>query len=107
MNVHLLLIAVLFSSVAIWVPANEFAPVTYDAPAKARFETELITDTGGYQKTGGQGRSCWGYNHSNIVRHGKEVYALCWHDDLTLTVYRRVKPGQWEASPPLPEAVQS
>jgi hypothetical protein len=82
-------------------------PVTYGPPAKAKFETELITDTGGYQKTGGQGRACWGFNHSNIVRHGKDVYALCWHDDLSLVVFHRTAPGQWESSPPLPEAPQS
>jgi hypothetical protein len=81
--------------------------VRYGPPAKARFETELITDTGGYRKTGGQGRSCWGYNHANIVRHRNQLYALCWRDDLSLVVYRRAAPGRWEASPPLPEALQS
>jgi len=88
-------------------PAPTQSRVVYGPPVRARFETELITDTAGYKKTGGQGRTSWGYNHSNIVRHGKEVYALTWRDDLSLVIYRRVKPGEWEASPPLPEAVQS
>lgn len=81
--------------------------VAYGPPARVKFETELITDTAGYQKTGGQGRSSWGFNHTNIVRHGEHVYALCWRDDLSLVIFHRVKPGEWEASPSLPEAVQS
>lgn len=56
--------------------------VAYGPPAQVKFETELITDTAGYQKTGGQGRCSWGFNHTNIVRHGEHVYALCWRDDL-------------------------
>jgi hypothetical protein len=82
-------------------------PVSYGPPAKVQFTTELITDTGGYQKTGGQGRSCWGFNHANLLRHKDDLYALCWHDDLTLTVFQRKGPGKWEVSPPLPEALQS
>ena len=45
---------------------SERIEVTYGPPAKARFEVEMITDTAGYQQTGGSGASCWGYNQSNI-----------------------------------------
>jgi hypothetical protein len=37
-------------------------PVTYAPLAKVKLEYERINSTGGYQKTRGQGRSCWGYN---------------------------------------------
>ncbi len=83
------------------------APVAYGPPAKARFETELITDTAGYTQRGGTGRSSWGFNQSNIVRHGDQVYAMCWRDDRHLVVFRRIMPGQWEASPPLPQVPQN
>ena len=85
----------------------ERVEVTYGPPAKARFEVEMITDTAGYQQTGGSGASCWGYNQSNIVRQGEEVYALSWRDDLTLVVFRRTGAGQWEASDPLPPVPQN
>jgi len=72
-----------------------------------RFEVERIADNAGYRQTGGSGASCWGYNQSNIVRCGEEEYALSWRDDLTLVVFRRVGPGEWEESPPLPPASQN
>ena len=82
-------------------------PVAYGPPAAVRFETELITDTAGYTQRGGTGRSSWGFNQSNIVRHGDHVYAMCWRDHRHLVVFRRVTPGQWEASPPLPQVPQN
>jgi len=85
----------------------DMLPVSLGPPLNPRFETELITDTAGYTQRGGTGRSSWGFNQSNIVRHGDDVYAMCWRDDLHLVVFRRVKQGQWEASPPLPRVPQN
>ena len=81
--------------------------VTYGPVVTPKFEVERITDTAGRQQTGGSGASCWGYNQSNIVRCGEEVYALSWRDDLTLVVFRRVEAGRWEASLPLPPVPQN
>ena len=81
--------------------------VTYAQPASPRFEVEMITDTAGHLQTGGSGASCWGYNQSNIVRAGEDVYALSWRDDMTLVVFRRVGDGRWEASDPLPPVPQN
>lgn len=83
------------------------AQVLYGPAVTPVFETELITDTAGHLKTGGTGRSCWGFNQSNLVRHGDQLYAMCWRDDLALVVFRRTGPGRWEASPPLPETPQN
>ena len=90
--------------IAAEVPATK---VTYGPPAQVRFETELITDSAGNKQAGGSGRSCWGFNQSNIVRHGEHVYAMCWRDDLHLIVFRRIGPGRWEASQPLPKVPQN
>jgi hypothetical protein len=76
-------------------------------PARCRFEIQQITETAGCIQTGGTGASCWGFNQSNLVRHGDQVYALSWRDDLSLTVYRRAAAGEWEASPRLPETPQN
>ncbi|MSS71372.1 MAG: hypothetical protein EXS64_07765 [Candidatus Latescibacteria bacterium] len=86
---------------------SERTQVTYGPPAKVKFEMEMITDTAGCKQSGGSGASGWGYNQSNIIRCGEEVYAMSWRDDLTLTVFRRVGPGQWEASLPLPPVPQN
>ncbi|MBM3278877.1 MAG: hypothetical protein FJY95_12470 [Candidatus Handelsmanbacteria bacterium] len=85
----------------------ERIPVAYGPPAHPLFAIELITDTAGCDQSGGSGASCWGYNQSNIVRCGEEVYALSWRDDLSLVVFRRVGPGQWEHSPPTPPVPQN
>ncbi len=82
-------------------------PVRHTAPVTPRFDIEQITNTAGCRLTGGSGASCWGYNQSNIVRAGQDVYALSWRDDLSLVVYRRVDPGTWEASDPLPPVPQN
>ena len=84
-----------------------FRPVTYSPPIGARVRCELITDRAGHKKTGGVGRSCWGFNQTNIVRTGAGVYALWWRDDLNLVVSRRAGEGTWEDSPPLPECPQN
>jgi hypothetical protein len=76
---------------------SERSYVIYGPPAKVTFEIELITDTAGHQQTGGSGASCWGFNQSNIVRHGEQVYAMSWRDDLTLIVFQRLGPGRWLA----------
>jgi len=81
--------------------------VTCGPPARFGFECELISETAGCRQTGGSGASCWGYNQSNIVRCGEQVYALSWRDDLTLVLFRRLGPGRWEAGPPLPPAPQN
>ena len=81
--------------------------VTYAQPASPCFEVEMITDTAGHLQTGGSGASCWGYNQSNIVRAGEDVYALSWRDDMTLVVFRRAVDGRWEASDPLPPVPQN
>ncbi len=81
--------------------------VTYGPRQTPRFEVEMITDTAGYLQTGGSGASCWGYNQSNIVRAGEDVYALSWRDDMTLVVFRRTGAGRWEASDPLPPVPQN
>ncbi len=81
--------------------------VSYGPAARVRFEAELITDSAGRREAGGLGRSCWGFNQSNIVRHGDDVYAMCWRDDLHLVVFRRVGAGRWEASPPLAKCPQN
>lgn len=92
-------------------PARATVPactqVCYTTPVHAFFTPERITDTGGWQHSGGTGRSCWGYHQSNIVRSGAEVYALCWRDDTHLTVFRRIGVGTWESSPLLAESPQS
>jgi perosamine synthetase len=87
--------------------APSLRSVAYAPPAPVRFETERITDTGGWRHSGGTGRSCWGYHQSNIVRYGDSIYALCWRDDTHLTAFRRVSPGMWETSPLLPKSPQS
>ncbi|MCE2441151.1 MAG: hypothetical protein J4F39_17215 [Candidatus Latescibacteria bacterium] len=81
--------------------------VTYGPREAPRFEVEMITDTAGRLQTGGSGASCWGYNQSNIVRSGEDVYALSWRDDMTLVVFRRVGDGRWEPSDPLPPVPQN
>jgi len=89
-------------------PANDARPpVRYLAPVTPRLDVELITDTAGCKLTGGSGASCWGYNQSNVVRAADQVYALSWRDDMSLVVYRRAAPGQWEASPALPPVPQN
>ncbi len=88
-------------------PMTDRIPVQYDPPAHPRFAIELITDTAGCKQTGGSGGSCWGFNQSNIVRCGEEVYALSWRDDLSLVVFRRIGPGRWEHSPPTPPVPQN
>ena len=85
----------------------ERAAVKYGPALEAEFEIEQIGTGAGYQLRGGSGASCWGYNQSNIVRWGEQVYALSWRDDLRLVVYRRRGPGQWEESPPLPPVPQN
>jgi hypothetical protein len=85
----------------------ERAQVACGLPAHPRFAIEAITDTAGCVQTGGSGASCWGYNQSNIVRCGEEVYALSWRDDLSLVVFRRAGPGRWEHSPPTPPVPQN
>ena len=85
----------------------ERQPVAFSAPVKPNFTVEQITDTAGHTLSGGSGASCWGYNQSNIVRHQDQLYALSWRDDLSLVVYRRQRPGQWEASPCLPPVPQN
>jgi hypothetical protein len=79
----------------------------YDPPAHPCFTIELITDTAGSGQTGGSGASCWGFNQSNVVRAGEEVYALSWRDDLSLVVFRRIGPGRWEPSSPTPPVPQN
>ena len=81
--------------------------VSYDAPARIRFEVDLVTETAGCIQTGGTGASCWGFNQSNLVRRGDQVYALSWRDDLSLVVFQRLGAGRWEASPPLPATPQN
>ena len=81
--------------------------VSYGPPLAAELAIEPIADTAGSKLRGGSGASCWGYNQSNIVRCGEQLYALSWHDDLTLVVYRRIGPGQWAASKPLPSVPQN
>ncbi len=81
--------------------------VTYGPRQTPRFEVEMITDAAGYLQTGGSGASCWGYNQSNVVRAGEDVYALSWRDDMTLVVFRRAGHGRWESSPPLPPVPQN
>lgn len=88
-------------------PMTDRARVHYGPPAHPRFTIELITDTAGSRQTGGSGASCWGFNQSNLVRAGEEVYALSWRDDLSLVVFRRLGPGCWEPSPPTPPAPQN
>ena len=81
--------------------------VEHHSPAYPSFDVDLITETAGCIQTGGTGASCWGFNQSNMVRHGDAVYALSWRDDLSLVVFRRMGPGRWEASPPLPPTPQN
>lgn len=81
--------------------------VQHGPPVRPRFTIERITDTAGCVQTGGSGASCWGFNQSNIVRAGAEVYALSWRDDLSLVVFRRAAPGCWEHSPPTPPVPQN
>ena len=81
--------------------------VTHEAPCRFDWHVERITDTAGCRLTGGSGASCWGYNQSNLVRCGEQVYALSWRDDLTLTVFRRVGDGTWEQGPVLPPVPQN
>lgn len=81
--------------------------VEHGPPARCQWAVELITDTAGCIQTGGTGASCWGFNQSNLVRHEDQVYALSWRDDLSLVVFRRVAPGRWESSPPLPATPQN
>lgn len=86
---------------------QEIRKVAYGPPLRVKFQTELITDSAGNKHTGGTARSCWGFNQSNIVRHGRNVYAMCWRDDLHLMVFHRTQRGHWEASPPLPRVPQN
>lgn len=81
--------------------------VRFKPPVPLTVTAEQITDEGGWQHTGGIGRSCWGYHQSNIVRHGADVYALVWRDDEHLRVFHRRDGGAWEASPLLPPSPQS
>ncbi|NKB66129.1 MAG: hypothetical protein GKR89_03625 [Candidatus Latescibacteria bacterium] len=82
-------------------------PVKFSAPIKPQFTVEPITATAGHKLSGGSGASCWGYNQSNIIRHQDQLYALSWRDDLSLVVYRRLGPSDWEASPTLPPVPQN
>ena len=81
--------------------------VEYGPAAAVEFAVERITATAGHMLRGGSGASCWGYNQSNIVRYGAELYALSWRDDLSLRVYRRLGPGEWAESSPLPPVPQN
>ena len=81
--------------------------VDYGPPVPVEFAVERITATAGHTLRGGSGASCWGYNQSNIVRCGAELYALSWRDDLSLRVYRRLGPGEWAESAPLPPVPQN
>ena len=81
--------------------------VEYSPPVAAQVRCGLITDRAGHKKTGGVGRSCWGFNQTNIVRTDRGVYALWWRDDLSLLVSRRTGEGTWEDSPALPECPQN
>jgi hypothetical protein len=81
--------------------------VTLMPPARFQWHVERITDTAGCRLTGGSGASCWGYNQSNIVRCEDDIYALSWRDDLTVTVFRRLSDGRWEAGPVLPPVPQN
>ena len=75
--------------------------------ARVKFDVELITDTAGNQPAGGVGRSCWGFNQSNLVRHGENIYAMCWRDDQHLVVFHRGGSGRCQPSPPLPKVPQN
>ena len=81
--------------------------VDYGPAAAVEFAFERITAEAGCTLRGGSGASCWGYNQSNIVRFGTELYALSWRDDLSLRVYRRLGPGEWAESEPLPPVPQN
>lgn len=81
--------------------------VVCGAPARFAWRIERVADTAGCRLTGGSGASGWGYNQSNLVRAGDDVYALSWRDDLTLTVFRRTGAGRWEAGPVLPPVPQN
>ena len=81
--------------------------VDYGPPVPVEFAVERITATAGHTLRGGSGASCWGYNQSNIVRCGAALYALSWRDDLSLRVYRRLGPGEWAESAPLPPVPQN
>ena len=65
--------------------------------ARVKFDVELITDTAGNRPAGGVGRSCWGFNQSNLVRHGENIYAMCWRNDQHLVVFHRGGSGRWQA----------
>ena len=81
--------------------------VRLGAPARFDWRVEAVTDTAGHLLSGGSGASGWGYNQSNLVRCGDDLYALSWRDDLTLCVFRRLAAGHWEAGPVLPPVPQN
>ncbi len=83
------------------------APAKYPQPTPPQFTIERITDTAGHTLRGGSGASCWGYNQSNIVRHGDTLYALSWRDDLSLVLFCRTGTAPWQVSPSLPPVPQN
>jgi hypothetical protein len=86
---------------------DERPDVSLDPAVAVDLRIERVTDTAGCRLTGGSGASCWGYNQSNLVRHGEDLYALSWRDDLTVAVYHRTGPDAWTPGPVLPPVPQN
>ena len=48
--------------------------VSLGPPARFDWRVERIADSAGHRLSGGSGASCWGYNQSNLVRRGDDLY---------------------------------